>query len=279
MRLTAKIAASVADSAYHSVKVYLSLIRASLRSQLRYKASVTFDVVGYFIVFWSEFAAIWILFSHFGTLGSWTLEEVLICYGLAHLAFSMSEFFVRGFEHLAYLTRRGDYDRFLLRPVDSVVQLVGHEFALHRLGRTVQAAAVFVAGLVLLPQSVTVAGALILLWGMAGGAALFCGVFILQGAVGMKALQNIEAFNILTNGGPEMAQFPMSIYPRPMRLLFTFVFPLAGVVYYPAVSFLEKSAEAPLALGWFGPVGGFAFLAAALVVFRRVERSYISTGS
>jgi ABC-2 type transport system permease protein len=263
----------------HSFRVYLALVRASIRSQLRYKASVTFDVIGYFFVFWAEFAAIWILFRHFGNLAGWSLEEVLICYGLAHLSYSASEFFVRGFEHLAHLTRRGDYDRFLLRPVNTVIQLVGFEFAFHRLGRTLQAAVVFAAGLILLGQRVTVAGSLLLCWSLAGGAALFSGLYILQGAVGMKALQNIEAFAIITNGGTEMAQFPMSIYPSPMRLLFTFLIPLAGVVYYPAVTFLGKAGEAPLSIGRFSPAGGFLFLVAALLVFRAVERSYISTGS
>lgn len=267
------------NRARHAATVYLALIRASIRSQLRYKASVTFDVIGYFLVFWSEFAAIWILFAHFGTLSGWRMEEVLICYGLAHLSYAGSEFLVRGFEHIASLTRRGEYDRILLRPVNTVVQLIGAEFALHRFGRVLQAALIFGAGLVLLGRPVSFADAVLLLWGIAGGAALFCGIYILQGSVGMKTLQNIEAFNILTNGGPEMAQFPMSIYPAPMRALFTFLIPLAGVVYYPAVTFLGKAAEAPLWIGWVGPTGGLVFLAAALAVFRAVERSYVSTGS
>ena len=263
----------------HAAAVYFALISASVRSQLRYKASVFLDISGYFLVFWSEFAAIWILFRHFGSLDGWTLEEVLICYGLAHLAYTCSEFLVRGFEFLAMLTRTGDYDRYLLRPVNTVVQLAGYEFALHRFGRLLQALVVFGAGLVLLGERVTATGAILLLWSLTGGAALFCGLYILQGSVGMKVLQNIEAFNILTNGGPEMAQFPMSIYPRPMRLLFTFVVPLAGVVYYPAVSFLARSAEAPLWIGWVSPAGGIAFAAVALLVFRAVERGYVSTGS
>lgn len=241
--------------------------------------SVTFDVFGYFLVFWSEFAAIWILFRHFGILAGWELEEVLICYGLAHLSYTLSEFFVRGFEHLARLTRLGDYDRILLRPVDTSIQLIGYEFALHRFGRMLQAITVLVVGLVLLAERVTPAGLVLLFWALLGGGALFSALYIFQGSVGMKVLQNIEAFNIFTNGGPEMAQFPMSIYPSPMRLLFTFLIPLAGVVYYPAVSFLGKSGEAPLVIGWLSPIGGFLFLAIALLVFRAVERSYISTGS
>lgn len=262
-----------------ALAVYIALISASIRSQLRYKASVVFDVFGYFLIFWSEFAAIWILFRHFGSLNGWTLAEVLICYGLAHLSYTCSEFLVRGFEFLAMLTRTGDYDRLLLRPVSTVVQLAGYEFALHRFGRLLQALVVFGAGLVILGERVTAAGALLLMWSLTGGAALFCGLYILQGSVGMKVLQNIEAFNILTNGGPEMAQFPMSIYPRPMRLLFTFVVPLAGVVYYPAVTFLARSGDAPLWIGWVSPAGGVAFAAVALLVFRAVEREYISTGS
>lgn len=263
----------------HELSVYAALISASVRSQLRYKASVVFDITGYFLIFWAEFAAIWILFSHFGTLAGWSMKEVLICYGLAHLSYTASEFLVRGFEFLAMLTRTGDYDRFLLRPVSTVVQLAGYEFALHRFGRMLQALVVLVAGLVLLGERVSLSGIVLLMWSLTGGAALFSGLYVLQGSVGMKVLQNIEAFNILTNGGPEMAQFPMSIYPRPMRFLFTFIVPLAGVVYYPAVSFLGKTGEAPVLVGWLGPLGGIAFVAISLLVFKAVERSYVSTGS
>lgn len=263
----------------HALTVYRDLVRASLRSQMRYKLSMGFNVFGYFVVFWSEFIAIWILFGHFGTLAGWTMNEVLVCYGLAHLSYSCSEFFTRGFEFLAPLTRLGDYDRYLLRPVDTAVQLAGYEFALHRLGRVLQAGMVMAWGLAHLGAPVAPTGFLLLFWAFLGGGAMFCGTYVLQGAVGMKTLQNIEAFAILTNGGPEMAQFPMSIYPRPLRLVFTFLVPLAGVVYYPSLAFLHKGGGAPPWLGWITPLGGFAFLALALLLFKQVEKTYISTGS
>ena len=262
----------------HALCVYFALIGASVRAQLRYRLSLSFNIAGYFIVFWAEFVGIWILFAHFGSLGAWRMQEVFVCYGLAHLSFSMSEFLVRGFEHLATLTRTGDYDRYLLRPVDTVTQLCGHEFALHRLGRLLQALTVLIVGLVMLGERVTFGGILLLAWALIGGGSLFSGLYILQGSVGMKLLQNLEAFNILTNGGPEMAQFPMSIYPAPLRLFFTFLIPLAGVVYYPAVTFLAKP-EAPALIGWISPAGGVMFLVLALLTFRLTERTYISTGS
>ena len=263
----------------HGISVYFSLVGASVRSQIRYKLSLAFNITGYFLIFWSEFLAIWILFSHFGSLAGWELKEVIVCYGLVHLSFALSEFLVRGFEFLAMMTRTGDYDRYLLRPVDTAIQLAGYEFALHRLGRVLQAVVVLTVGLFLLGDRVTGTGMILMVWALLGGIALFSGLFIFQGAVGMKVLQNIEAFNILTSGGPEMAQFPMSIYPRPLRLLFTFVVPLAGVVYYPAITFLSKTDIASPLIGWLSPLGGILFFFLALLTFKLVERSYISTGS
>ena len=263
----------------HALRVYVALLRASLRAQLRYRLSVAMDAGGYFVVFWGEFAAIWILLRHFGMLQGWSLHEVMVCYGLAHLGYSLAELVSRGFEFLASLTRTGAYDRMLLRPVSTILQLVGHEFALHRFGRLLQSLLVLILGLAGLGRPLAPEGILLLLWSLAGGCALFSGLYVLQGSVGMKTLQNIEAFNILTNGGPEVAQFPMSVYPRPFRLAYTFVVPLAGVVYYPLLGILSRGEGAWRLAGWLGPLGGFAFLAVSLLVFRLVERSYVSTGS
>ncbi len=262
-----------------ALKIYLALVGASIRSQLRYRSSLAFNTLGYFVTFWSEFLGIWILFSHFGNLAGWSMEEVLVCYGLAHLSFAFSEFLTRGFEFVALLARDGEYDRYLLRPVDTTVLLAGYEFALHRLGRVLQSSIVLAYGLARLGDRATLPGLALLAWALVGGTALFSGAFVLQGCAGMKALQNIEAFNILTNGGPDMAQFPMSIYPRPLRLAFTFLVPLAGAVYYPALSYLRRPEALPLALGWASPLGGVAFLALSLLAFKAVERSYVSAGS
>ncbi len=71
-------------------------------------------------------------------------------------------------------------------------QLAGQEFALHRFGRLLQAGIVLGAGLVHLAERVTPL-VLLLLCAVAGGAALFAGLDILQGSVGMKTLPQVDA--------------------------------------------------------------------------------------
>jgi len=85
-----------------------------------------------------EFLGIWALFSRFGSLGEWTLPEVALFYGMVHMAFAISEAAARGFDILHRQVRSGDFDRILLRPRSTVLQVMGLEFQLLRVGRFTQ---------------------------------------------------------------------------------------------------------------------------------------------
>ena len=65
--------------------------------------------------------------------------------------------------------------------------------------------------------------------------------------------------NITTYGGVHTAQYPMSIYTKPFRLIFTFFIPLACVGYYPIATLLRLETI-PIWLGMIAPIAGFAFL-------------------
>jgi len=45
---------------------------------------------------------------------------------------------------------------------------------------------------------------------------------------------------VFTYGGQFMTSYPMSIYERWMRALFTFVIPMAFINYYPSLYLLDK---------------------------------------
>ena len=58
--------------------------------------------------------------------------------------------------------------------------------------------------------------------------------------------------NIVTHGGVETTQFPLSIYRPWFRGIFTFVFPLGAVSYFPVLAILGKAD--PLGLAAVVPV-------------------------
>jgi ABC-2 type transport system permease protein len=229
-----------------------------------------------------EMVAVWALFHRFGSVQGWSLGEVALFYGLVNCMFAIADALGRGFDVLGTdFLRTGAFDRLLLRPRALALQLMGHDFRISRAGRLLQGLAVIVfasvqAGIAWTPASVALA-----LFAVAGGVALFLGILVLQATLSFWTVEGLEVANVLTYGGVEAGQYPLSVYARWFRQLLTFVVPLACVAYYPALTILGRADPlgAPAWVGAVSPLAGFVFLAAAFWVWGRGLRHYASTGS
>jgi ABC-2 type transport system permease protein len=264
-----------------SVRLYLRLVAISLRAQMAYRASFLMFSLGQLLATVVDFVGLWALFQRFEQIQGWRLPETAILYGLVNVGFALAEAFGRGFDTFDALVRHGEFDRVLLRPAGTVVQIAGRDLQLSRIGRGLQGMVVLVWGIWELGVPLT-AGRLILLAAiLAGTMAMFCGLFVLQATLAFWTVDSLEIMNTMTYGGVETAQYPLDAYQSWFRRLFTFVVPLGLVVYLPAKVFLGHTLS-----GWEGvfpvvvlPMAGLLFLVASLAVWRFGVRHYQSTGS
>jgi ABC-2 type transport system permease protein len=253
----------------------------SLRGQLEYRASFAMQAVGQFVVTGMEFVAIVALFDRFGRLKGWALEEVALFYGLISITFAIADAIARGFDTFGNLVKYGDFDRLLLRPRSTVLQLFGQELTLRRLGRLSQGIAVMAYAIHGLNVPWNAARVGLLTLAIAGGACLFVGVIILQATSAFWTTEALEVWNAFTYGGATMSQYPLEIYRPWFRRFFTFVIPLACINYLPAVAILGRPDPlgTPVIVQWLAPLAGPLFLVAALQAWKLGVRHYQSTGS
>ena len=262
--------------------LYVRYAAVSLRRQRAYPASFALQTIGQFAVTIIEALGVWALFQRFHQLRSWQLGEVALFYATVNISFALADTITRGFDVFGpEFVRTGDFDRLLLRPRSTVLQLLGHELRLTRLGRLVQ-------GLVVLAVAVRLTGlewdlgrVALLLAAIGGGVALFAGLLILQATLAFWTVESLEVANTLTYGGVEAAQYPLDIYSTWLRNFLIYGVPLGLVAYFPVVGILGRPD--PLgAPSWFlavSPLGGVAFLGMALLLWRAGVRRYTSTGS
>lgn len=258
-----------------ALALYVRYLAISLRAQLAYRATFAMKTIGHLLVTGIEFFGIWALFARFGSLGGWQLHEVALIYGIVDIAFSLADGFGRGFDKLGFLLKAGDFDRMLLRPRSVVLQLLGYELQLMRIGR-------FAQGLIVLGWAGTFiawtpATAALLVLSISATACLFLGIAVLQATSTFWTIETLEVWNAFSYGGNYAAQYPMSIYQRWFQRFFTAVIPLALASYYPARAILGRDEIGPLHA--LGPLAGFGFLALSLAVFRIGIRHHASTGS
>lgn len=263
------------------LRLWCRFVAVSIKIQAQYPTSALLLMMGQFLATIIEIVAVWALFDRFGSVRGWTFAEVAVFYGLVHVMFAASDFLTRGLDVLGTeFLRTGAFDRLLLRPRTVILQLLGHDLRLSRFGRMAQGLLVLVIGAQYAAIDWSLSDVLMTLWAIAGGIALFFGILVVQGAISFWTIESLEVANVLTYGGVQAAQFPLSLYDDWLRGLLTFVVPLACVAYYPILTLLDRPD--PLgAPAWFGlvsPLAGFVFAALSFVAWRFGIRHYTSVG-
>jgi ABC-2 type transport system permease protein len=265
----------------HAIRLYARYASISLRGQMEYRASFVMQAAGQFLVTGIEFLGIWALFSRFGEIRGWTLGEVAFFYGLISITWSIADAISRGFDVCGVTVKNGDFDRVLLRPRSSILQMFGHELTLRRMGRFAQGLAILIFAVETLDIAWSGPKIALLALAVVGGVCLFIGLMILEATSAFWTTETLEVWNAFTYGGVTMSQYPLEIYRPWFRRFFLFVIPLGCVSYLPGVAILGRPDPlgTPVPLQWVAPLMGPVFLAMCLQVWRVGVRHYQSTGS
>ena len=261
--------------------LYTHYVSISLRGQMQYRVSFILGTLGQLFGTGVEFIGILALFNRFGSLSQWSLAEVAFFYGLVNVAFSFSDMLSRGFDHVGQLVRSGEFDRLLLRPRSTVLQLIGHEITLKRLGRFLQGGGVLLWAALYMEIDWSLPVIALTVLTVICGACFFLGLFINIGTLSFWTTETLELMNVLTYGGIEASKYPLAIYQTWFRRFFTMVIPMGCVTYFPILAILGRSDPlgTSLAFQYAAPLFGLLYFILSLLIWRFGLRHYRSTGS
>lgn len=263
--------------------LYLRLIELQARGQMQYRASFLLQGGGVFLGSFVDFVAILLLFGRFRSIGGWTVPEVALLYSLVAVPFAITHIVGQGFDEFATTVRSGTFDQVLIRPRTAFMQILGSQFAVRQFGRLAEAGIVLGLALTGLGAVGTwgIGQWLFMGWSIAGGVLFFLGLMLVGATMCFWTIDSVEAINIFTYGGAEMAHYPMHIFGDWLRRVFVYLVPLAFVNYVPALWLLGKPD--PLDLPAWAPLAAVPLCAAVfgvgLVCWSVGVRHYLSTGS
>jgi ABC-2 type transport system permease protein len=263
------------------IALYFRYIGLSLRGQMQYRGAFVMQSVGHLLVTAIEFLGIWALFHRFGNLRGWSMPEVAMLYGMISMIFATADALAKGFDMFGDIVKAGDFDRLLVRPRSTVLQLLGQELTLKRVGRFLQGLVVFVWAIIALHIDWSFAKISLLLAAFVGGVCLFIGIVIIQATITFWTTETLEMMNAFTYGGEYAAEYPLAIYRGWFRKFFLFVVPLGCANYLPALAIIGRHDPigTPPVLQWLSPLAGVLFLTIALQLWKVGVRHYTSTGS
>lgn len=259
---------------------YLNLYRLFLVQRFKvlmeYRANFLIGALSTVVMQAAGLAAIWLVMRQVPTINGWNLDQILLVYGLVTLAKSINHMFADNLWTIgrSYI-RTGGFDRFLVRPIDPLFHLLADRFCHDGLGNLVVGLLLVIKAMTDLQISLTPALALILIVGVLGGGGIFIALNLITAVSAFWIVESVPVTRSVFEMH-EFAKYPLSIYPRAIGILLTWVVPYGFASFYPA-SFVLGRPDGSLA--WVGlPLAAF-LLFAGFRFWRFGLAHYTSTGS
>lgn len=258
------------------MRLYLKYFSIHLKSQMQYKTSFFLTIMGQFVTSFSAFLSIYFMFSRFNRVEGFTYNQVLLCFSVVLVAFSLAECFARGIDSFSTIIGNGEFDRIMIRPRNEIFQVLASKIEFSRIGRFVQAIMVLIYAVPTSGIYWTLDKVFTLIIMIISGVVIFTGLFIIYASLCFFTTEGLEFMNIFTDGGREFGMYPFSIYGKSVLKFFTYVIPLALFQYYPFLYLIGVSKNK---MYMVLPLIGMIFIVPCLILWKLGVRHYKSTGS
>src|SRR3954451_9721582 len=127
------------------IGITFTMWAASVRGELQYRANFLIMVLMGIVYQGTGFAFIWVVLARFQALAGWTLGEVAFLYGLRLIMHALNGALTGGLYSLEWKVRQGEFDRYLVRPLPPLLQLLCERVHVRIVGDLIGSLARFVA--------------------------------------------------------------------------------------------------------------------------------------
>ncbi len=262
------------------LRLYFIYLKRAIIAKLEYKKDTIIGIIGFLLSNAASLLSIYFILESIPSLYDWNMWELGFLYGFTMLPVAIDHFFSDDLWCVAYWkVRNGDLDRFYLRPLPVLFQVIAETFQPEAFGE-------LIVGVVM----ISVCG----IWGNLGinwsfGYILMIIIATIFGALLITSIKIITAALAfyMKRSGPltqivynfiDYTKYPLKIYPKAVRFVLQFVFPFALVISFPVDTLLHGTYNPYLLSGMIILFTSLIFII-SLIVWSKGEKHYQSSGS
>lgn len=257
-------------------RIYRKILIQDLKSKMSYRADFIISLIGMIFTNLSGLIVFWVMFQNFDNINGWNYYEILFLYGFSLMALTPMQCFFDNNWNLRTYVYSGDFIKYCFRPLNLYFYYISEVFDPKGMGEFVMGLALLIYSWCHIEIEVTFLTIVLLI------------VAFISASLIMISIMNLAAascFWIINSGYimvtmfkfTEYTKYPVSIFNRVFKFLFTFIIPIGFVAYYPSLLFLRP--ENVHSLSWFTPVIGIGFFYLSYKVWMFGAMKYSGTGS
>ena len=220
--------------------MYRVLIKQFFKVIMQSKVDFLMGLIGFFLTQASGIIFLYLVFRQIPSLQGWTLDQLIFIYGFAQIP--------RGIDHLLTdniwlvswrLVINGDFDRYMLRPMNVFFQVIAERIQPDALGELLIGTILVIGSVqkgvaVMNPSQV-----LLFMVSVLAGALIYTSIKLFFASFAFWMKQSGPLLQVAYEMA-DFAKYPTEIYHQAIRFVITWIIPFAFVAYLPASFFLGK---------------------------------------
>ncbi len=247
-----------------------------------YRSTYIAGIVGQWLGYGVTFATLYILVTSFHTLAGWNGSEVMLLYGFSLLAYAVAAaFFFTPCIELAGKIRSGEFDQSLTKPVHPFLHEMFQGFNAGYISHLTISILIIAISFADLQRRLTFLNILALIFMFMGAVLIQASVLITAGSMSFFTVNENPIIDFLLFDVKSFVDYPITIFPRIIQFMLTFILPYAFINFYPAAAILGKEIPPgfPRILMYFSPVMGVLLFTLSVLLWNLGLTRYKSTGS
>ena len=224
------------------LRLYGIFLSQYLKSKMQSKVDFFIGVFAFVLSQIMGVAFLAMVFQRIPDLNGWSFYQLVFIYGYAQIPRGIDHFVTDYLWPFARLTvREGLFDRYLLRPVSPLFQIIVEGFKPDGLGEIAVGLVLVFYSIGAMGLSITVGGVLLFILSVFAGAVIFAAVKILCATLAFFIKNSYQVLYLVHNTS-DFAKYPLSIYNAPVRIILSFIIPFAFTAFIPASYFLGQDS-------------------------------------
>lgn len=207
----------------------------------------------------------------------WKREEIFFIFGIANMAQAFFMLVAINLYNFAdkYIIQ-GQFDRILLRPINSLAQILFESFNIESFGTFLLGVGLVTYSANKLAISFSLFGFFWLFASVISGSIILICVFVIVSSLSFhfedKLGISAPIFNLMNFG-----RYPITIYNKTIQFILCWIFPFAFVAFFPSTYFLQK--EEFYSYCWLSPLVALVFVFIARFFWNLGVSRYTSVGN
>jgi ABC-2 type transport system permease protein len=259
------------------LKIYFMIISQYIKTRLQYRADFIIGTIGMVFANASNLVVIWLIFGSVPSIKGWTYYELVFMTGFFYMALTPQQLFFDTFWNLGWQLQSGQFIKYYFRPLNMLFYYASQSFDLKGLAQLGIGFGMLAVSGSRLGIDWSLPRVLLLVVNWMSASLIMIAIVIGTLSSSFWIINSMSLTGTIMTVR-EFGRYPLDIFSKSFRWVFTFIAPIGFLAFYPCQMLLKPwPSVSPAA--WFSPVAGFLSFVIACAIWRKGVKSYSGTGS